>query len=263
MSGYAGRHRGRHRAPQSGVRRWAPPMSVVGRGLTRSVAVLSAAGAGASLVASQDATSSSVSSLVSPAAGVAGQRGDVVGADGGVLASESTQRGSDRTSRSAPRVSAPLATGPITQPLGTLAFTAVAKPAPAPSSSAQSGSARTTAAHGVGVSGLTGNARMVLNSVLGRYGQITSVIGVRPDSIPDHPSGRAVDFMIPNWSSAAGADLGNQVAAYVQANASAWNVDYIIFRQRIWFPGSGWRGMSDRGGATANHMDHVHVSVRS
>ena len=25
--------------------------------------------------------------------------------------------------------------------------------------------------------------------------------------------------------------------------------------------GEGWRGMSDRGSATANHYDHVHVST--
>ena len=25
--------------------------------------------------------------------------------------------------------------------------------------------------------------------------------------------------------------------------------------------GEGWRGMSDRGNATANHFDHVHISV--
>jgi hypothetical protein len=39
-------------------------------------------------------------------------------------------------------------------------------------------------------------------------------------------------------------------------------VKYIIWRQRIWYPSSGtWRGMADRGSATANHYDHVHVSV--
>ena len=33
----------------------------------------------------------------------------------------------------------------------------------------------------------------------------------------------------------------------------------------MWMNGSEvgeWRGMSDRGSATANHMDHVHISVK-
>jgi len=40
-------------------------------------------------------------------------------------------------------------------------------------------------------------------------------------------------------------------------------VKYIIWRQRIWFPGGSWKAMADRGGVTANHYDHVHISVTS
>ena len=38
---------------------------------------------------------------------------------------------------------------------------------------------------------------------------------------------------------------------------------YIIWRQRYYDirTGAGWRMMADRGGVTANHYDHVHVSV--
>jgi hypothetical protein len=39
---------------------------------------------------------------------------------------------------------------------------------------------------------------------------------------------------------------------------------YIIYRQRIWdvrMPSSGWVPMEDRGSITANHYDHVHISV--
>ena len=38
----------------------------------------------------------------------------------------------------------------------------------------------------------------------------------------------------------------------------------ILLRQHIWTPvraGEGWRSMPSRGSATANHYDHVHVSV--
>ncbi|NBX43257.1 MAG: hypothetical protein EBR13_07320, partial [Rhodobacteraceae bacterium] len=45
-----------------------------------------------------------------------------------------------------------------------------------------------------------------------------------------------------------------------------FEVQYIIWNQRIWVAGSPvvppdkWRGMSNRGGCTANHVDHIHVS---
>ena len=36
----------------------------------------------------------------------------------------------------------------------------------------------------------------------------------------------------------------------------------MIWEQRI-NHGSGWKAMEDRGGVTANHFDHVHVSFKS
>ena len=56
-------------------------------------------------------------------------------------------------------------------------------------------------------------------------------------------------------------------SAYVELNradASELGVSYVIYAQRIWSVergGEGWRGMSNRGSSTANHYDHVHVSV--
>ena len=52
---------------------------------------------------------------------------------------------------------------------------------------------------------------------------------------------------------------GNDLAACVLRNQDALGVKYVIWRQRINF-GSGWKAMEDRGGETANHFDHVHVS---
>ena len=55
------------------------------------------------------------------------------------------------------------------------------------------------------------------------------------------------------------------MADYVRANASRLGVTEVIYAQRIWTTqraGDGWRGMSNRGSATANHYDHVHVTVR-
>lgn len=73
----------------------------------------------------------------------------------------------------------------------------------------------------------------------------------------DHGTGRAVDIMV---SGQTGWDIAN----YLRANASAFGIKYVIYAQKIWSVergGEGWRGMSDRGSVTANHYDHVHVSV--
>jgi hypothetical protein len=71
----------------------------------------------------------------------------------------------------------------------------------------------------------------------------------------DHPGGLAVDFMVDTKT-------GNDLAECVLRNQDALGVKYVIWRQRI-NHGSGWKAMEDRGGETANHFDHVHVSFDS
>jgi hypothetical protein len=71
----------------------------------------------------------------------------------------------------------------------------------------------------------------------------------------EHGTGQAVDLMI------SGRSQGDAVAAWVQAHVGEFDVKYIIWRQRYWEPGSSWDPMEDRGSPTANHMDHVHVTV--
>jgi hypothetical protein len=68
----------------------------------------------------------------------------------------------------------------------------------------------------------------------------------------DHPGGLALDFMVDTAT-------GNDLAECVLRNQDALGVKYVIWRQRI-NQGHGWKAMEDRGGATANHFDHVHVS---
>ncbi|MBO2456326.1 lytic transglycosylase domain-containing protein [Actinomadura violacea] len=81
----------------------------------------------------------------------------------------------------------------------------------------------------------------------------------------EHPLGRACDFMISSGSpNADEVKLGYSIANWAKANASRLGIDYIIYRQHIWNPTrarEGWRLMPDRGGLTANHYDHVHISV--
>lgn len=75
----------------------------------------------------------------------------------------------------------------------------------------------------------------------------------------EHPRGRACDVMVYEDKA-----TGDQVAQWVQAHAGSLHIKYVIWQQAIWSPArasEGWRGMPDRGGATANHRDHVHVSV--
>ena len=56
---------------------------------------------------------------------------------------------------------------------------------------------------------------------------------------------------------------GDQVAEYAISHASSLGIKYVIWRQRIYDMRSpGWRMMENRGGNTANHYDHVHISVR-
>lgn len=90
-------------------------------------------------------------------------------------------------------------------------------------------------------------------SVLGcRFGKPT-MFGVAGRGGPsDHPGGLAVDFMVNRAT-------GDALAQCALNNMEALGVKYVIWEQQINF-GDGWRPMEDRGGVTANHFDHVHVS---
>lgn len=92
---------------------------------------------------------------------------------------------------------------------------------------------------------------------------IKTIYGWRASSAysDDHPNGRAIDNMVPGYKTAAGIALGDSVAQYFIDNGNRLHVYYVIWRQRNFRIARGyWVKMSDRGGDTANHMDHVHVS---
>lgn len=98
-------------------------------------------------------------------------------------------------------------------------------------------------------------------AVRANFPQIKTIYGWRSSSSysSDHPSGRAIDIMIPSYKT--NKALGDAVADYMIANAKSLHITYIIWRQRNYRISRGyWVKMSDRGGDTANHMDHVHVS---
>jgi hypothetical protein len=117
----------------------------------------------------------------------------------------------------------------------------------------------------VGGSGLSARMVQVRNEVDSRFGPFPSIGCLRPGDPQDHGSGLACDFMETTGGVAATGDRqahGDRVAEWVIANASRLGVKYVIWRQRIYDMRSpGWDTMEDRGSVTANHYDHVHVSV--
>lgn len=109
---------------------------------------------------------------------------------------------------------------------------------------------------------MTVDSVRIMRAISSKFPQVKQIGGWRPsDPYPDHPSGRAVDIMIPNYSSEEGKALGEQINGYLLTNAATFNVKYTIFRQQYKQPDGTGNTMEDRGGDTANHFDHVHVTV--
>jgi len=103
---------------------------------------------------------------------------------------------------------------------------------------------------------LVRNAIDVHRAVCARFPQISTYGGYRPGG-GYHSRGQALDIMV------SGA-RGLEVARFLQAHAKELGVMELIYQQRIWTvqrASEGWRHMSDRGSATDNHYDHVHVTV--
>ena len=91
---------------------------------------------------------------------------------------------------------------------------------------------------------------------------ITNIGGYREGDPDDHGKGLAVDVMVPTSS-----ELGDQVAQYAIDNMDRAGISYVIWKQQfympvdnIYGPANTWNQMPDRGGDTANHYDHVHIS---
>ncbi len=114
---------------------------------------------------------------------------------------------------------------------------------------------------------ITPRMHEVRDEVDRRFGPFSAIGCYRPGSDGEHPLGRACDFMLSTGGvmpAAASVQKGYDIAAWAQANASRLGIMYIIYRQRIWdvrMPSSGWVPMENRGSITANHYDHVHISV--
>jgi hypothetical protein len=118
----------------------------------------------------------------------------------------------------------------------------------------------------VGMGGVTPRMAHVKTVIDQEMGPFPTIGCVRTTGDPqDHGTGHACDFMITTGGVMATGSAkahGDATAAYAIAHAGALGIKYIIWRQRIYdLRSPGWRAMENRGGVTANHYDHVHISV--
>ncbi|MEW1847283.1 hypothetical protein AB0392_55815 [Nonomuraea angiospora] len=117
-----------------------------------------------------------------------------------------------------------------------------------------------------GAEGLTQRMIDVRADIMRNFPMKYGVGCLRPGDPGEHGKGRACDFMMSRGGTmASGSDeaRGDALADYLIKNGARIGVMYIIWKQRYYDirSGGGWDPMSDRGGVTANHYDHVHVSV--
>ncbi len=94
----------------------------------------------------------------------------------------------------------------------------------------------------------------VMRNVCAKFPEIQNIIGVRPDSKPWHPSGRAIDIMIPDAGSESGIALGDAIRDYMLQNAEKFGVMDVIWRGTYYTP-------AGPGGGNYGHYDHVHITT--
>jgi hypothetical protein len=98
----------------------------------------------------------------------------------------------------------------------------------------------------------------IANEIGTRY-KLKTITGYRDNpnlyGNADHKSGKSIDMFIPDKAT------GDAIAHDLTTNPAHYNVKYVIWYQRIWYPGSGWRTMPDRGSDNNNHKNHVHLTI--
>lgn len=102
--------------------------------------------------------------------------------------------------------------------------------------------------------GLQPNTILAARAVSARFPQIADIAGVRPDSKPWHPSGLAIDIMVPNPGSAEGIALGDEILAFALSNAARFGLQDVIWRGTYYTPS----GPQSSG---YGHYDHVHITT--
>ncbi|WP_313676578.1 hypothetical protein [Mycolicibacterium sp.] len=103
--------------------------------------------------------------------------------------------------------------------------------------------------------GLQVKTILAQRAVSAAFPQIRDMIGVRPDPKPWHPSGRAIDIMVPNPGSDEGIALGDAILAFAMKNADKFGVQDVIWRGTYHTPANG------PSGSGYGHYDHVHITT--
>jgi hypothetical protein len=102
--------------------------------------------------------------------------------------------------------------------------------------------------------GLQPNTVVAARAISAQFPQISDIDGVRPDSKPWHPSGLAIDIMIPNHGSAEGIALGDAILAFAMSNAARFGLQDVIWRGTYYTP-------SGPQASGYGHYDHVHITT--
>ncbi len=103
--------------------------------------------------------------------------------------------------------------------------------------------------------GLQVKTILASRAISAAFPEVHNIGGVRPDPLPWHPNGLALDVMIPNPGTPEGIALGNEIVSYVFRNAARFGVQDAIWRGVYYTPNGGQRS----GGY--GHYDHVHVTT--
>jgi hypothetical protein len=102
--------------------------------------------------------------------------------------------------------------------------------------------------------GLQVKTILASRAISAEFPEIREIGGVRPDPLPWHPNGLALDVTIPEASSDEGIALGNQIVAFVLKNAKRFGTQDAIWRGVYYTPGGAQSG-------GYGHYDHVHVTT--
>ena len=105
-------------------------------------------------------------------------------------------------------------------------------------------------------------AEEVMRACVDRFGYAPGVLwGMGRSS--EHATGNSVDFMVTQHGRGEDAELGNFITNYVLENADRLGVNWVIWRQHLYYSDGSGYDMEDRGSRTDNHYDHPHVYFNS
>jgi len=109
--------------------------------------------------------------------------------------------------------------------------------------------------------GLQVDTILAKRAVSAAFPEIKDIGGFRPDALPWHPNGQAIDCMLPNPGTPQANALGDAIVRFAMARKDQFHLNHICWRQHMYLPDGSVQQMEDRGGPTANHMDHVHIAT--